>query len=324
MMNTHTFAEPPLPNLSGPPVRAVLDTDTYNEMDDQVALTYTLLSKDRISLEACYAAPFVNVRAANPEIGMVRSYEEILNVLNLLGENLNNQVFHGSRRYMESPDTPVRSPAVDDLIARAMEGTSPLYVMAIAAPTNIASALVLEPRLRERIVVIWLGGHPYSWPTSADEFNMRQDPAASRVLFDSGVPLVHLPCKNVAEHLRTTIYEFDHYLARRNPLCTYLQNLLKEYVQRKELLSKPVWDIAAPAFLIQPAWIPTVVQPCPILTKDLGWQQDDSRHPVRIATDALRDPIFADLFAKLQAARIQHSAVPVEIMPLDEKLEVGR
>jgi len=38
-------------------VRAVLDTDTYNEIDDQFALVQALLSPDRIALEAVYAAP---------------------------------------------------------------------------------------------------------------------------------------------------------------------------------------------------------------------------------------------------------------------------
>ena len=33
----------------------VLDTDTYNEVDDQFALAYALRSEDRIDLEAVYA-----------------------------------------------------------------------------------------------------------------------------------------------------------------------------------------------------------------------------------------------------------------------------
>jgi hypothetical protein len=33
----------------------VLDTDTYNEIDDQFAVTYGLLSPERLSVEALYA-----------------------------------------------------------------------------------------------------------------------------------------------------------------------------------------------------------------------------------------------------------------------------
>jgi hypothetical protein len=38
----------------------VLDTDTYNEIDDQFALAHTLLSQEWVQLEAIYAAPLDN------------------------------------------------------------------------------------------------------------------------------------------------------------------------------------------------------------------------------------------------------------------------
>ena len=55
----------------------VLDTDTYNEIDDQFALVYALLSPERLNVEAIYAAPFHNKRSQGPEDGMHRSYDEI-------------------------------------------------------------------------------------------------------------------------------------------------------------------------------------------------------------------------------------------------------
>ena len=58
------------------PVNMVLDTDTYNEIDDQFALVYALLS-EKLTMEAVYAAPFFNSRSSGPEDGMLRSYEEI-------------------------------------------------------------------------------------------------------------------------------------------------------------------------------------------------------------------------------------------------------
>ena len=64
--------------------RMVLDTDTYNEIDDQFALTYALLSPDKLSVEAIYAAPFHNSRSNGPGDGMEKSYEEILRLLEFL------------------------------------------------------------------------------------------------------------------------------------------------------------------------------------------------------------------------------------------------
>ncbi len=40
------------------PLRVVIDTDTANEIDDQFALTWALLSPDRLQIEALYAAPY--------------------------------------------------------------------------------------------------------------------------------------------------------------------------------------------------------------------------------------------------------------------------
>lgn len=52
----------------------VLDTDTYNEIDDQFALAYALLSGDRVDVEAIYAAPYYNDRSIEWKRVMKKSY----------------------------------------------------------------------------------------------------------------------------------------------------------------------------------------------------------------------------------------------------------
>ena len=61
----------------------VLDTDTYNEVDDQFALAYALLSPERLNVQAVYAAPFHNNRSSGPADGMQRSYDEIADILDV-------------------------------------------------------------------------------------------------------------------------------------------------------------------------------------------------------------------------------------------------
>ena len=41
-------------------VRMVIDTDTYNEIDDQFAVVHALLSPEQLTVEGIYAAPFFN------------------------------------------------------------------------------------------------------------------------------------------------------------------------------------------------------------------------------------------------------------------------
>ena len=134
----------------------IVDTDTNNEIDDQFALAYALLSPEKISVEAIYAGPFVNSRARTAAEGMEQSYEEAHRVLGLLGIEKRGHVLRGSKSFMQGPDRPVKSPAAEDLIERVMtSGGENLYVVALGAPTNVSSALVLEPKLTERVTVVW-------------------------------------------------------------------------------------------------------------------------------------------------------------------------
>lgn len=55
------------------PVDVVLDTDTYNEIDDQYALAYLIKSEEKLHLKAVYAAPFHNEKSSGPEDGMEKA-----------------------------------------------------------------------------------------------------------------------------------------------------------------------------------------------------------------------------------------------------------
>ena len=57
-----------LQNLSVPTgtVDCVLDTDTYNEIDDQYALSL-MMKSEKCHVRAIYAAPFFNNNSASPE-----------------------------------------------------------------------------------------------------------------------------------------------------------------------------------------------------------------------------------------------------------------
>ena len=148
-------------------IDVVLDTDTYNELDDQFALSYMMKNSDKLNVKALYAAPFLNDKSVSPKDGMEKSYDEILKLLTLLKrEDLKSVTFKGSETYLTDEDKPVLSPAAEDLAKRAMDYTpeKPLYVVAIGAITNVASALLLKPEIRDRIVLVWLGGNALHWP----------------------------------------------------------------------------------------------------------------------------------------------------------------
>lgn len=280
-------------------VEIVLDTDTANEIDDQFALAYAMLSKT-VDVKAVYAAPFHNANSSGPADGMDQSYDELVHILDLLEHPHPERIaYRGATGYLD--DGPIDSSATEDLIERARDRQieNPLYVVAIGAPTNVAAAIEQAPEIIEHIVVVWLGGHPHGWHT-ADEFNLGQDLRASRVLFDSGVPLVHIPCKNVAEQIRTTVAELEPHLSENGPLSEYLLEIVTELEPDREIWSKVIWDLAPIAYLIDHEWVPTHVVHSPRLTDDIRYSRDTSRHLIRVGMDARRDRILEDFLGALK------------------------
>ena len=301
--------QPALRQLLGipsPKHQVVIDTDTYNEIDDQYAVAYALLSPEHMNVEAVYAAPYLNDRSTSAGDGMEKSYQEILRILKFLRRQAGGFAYRGSDRFLAGAGKPVESAAARDLIAKALQPREkPLYVLTIGAPTNVSSAILLEPGIKEKIVVVWLGGATHEWP-SAREFNLQQDIHASRVLFDSGVALVQIPTRNVSEHLRTTLPEAERFLRGKGRLCDYLYEQFVGYYEKHTAnrpqpypWSKVIWDISTVAWLIEPKWAPSRLVPSPVLNDDFTYSQKPGRHLMRVATGMNRDAIFFDLFQKL-------------------------
>lgn len=292
-----------LERLQGPrrKVRMVLDTDTYNEIDDQFAVVYALLSPESMSVEAIYAAPFWNKKSKGPADGMYKSYEEILRLLQRLNVSPEGFVFQGSPGFLGNGVTAYDTDAARDLIRRALKSPEddPLYVVAIGAITNVASAILLEPEIIKHIVVVWLGGQPWHWPDTC-EFNLGQDICAARVVFDSGVPLVQIPCSGVASHLLTTVPELERHVKGKGAIGDYLFQIFTDYHADHYAWAKEIWDISAVAWLINSDWLPSELVHSPIVTDQKTYSLDHRRHFIRMVRMLYRNPIFADLFRKLE------------------------
>jgi len=285
-------------------VRMVLDTDTYNEIDDQFALCYAFLSKEKLQMEAVYAAPYFNSRSTSAGDGMEKSYQEILRLLKMLGKSPEGFAFRGSDRYLEDISRPIRSDAALDLVKKAMASSpeNPLYVVTVGCITNISSALLIEPKIIENIVIVWLGGNSLYWPHQK-EFNLMQDVLAARVVLNSGVPLVIMPCANVVSHFHTTIPELKYYLQGKNKLSDYLLNTTIEFSGGHDTWSKVIWDVTAVAWLVNSSWLPTNLEHSPVMTDQVTYSIDHTRHFIRMATSLNRDAIFRDLFGKLSGQK---------------------
>ena len=280
-------------------VRMVLDTDTFNEIDDQFALVYALLSPESVEVEALYAAPFYNKNSIGPADGMEKSYLEILKILKLMSRE-NVPVYRGSAAYLPQEGGFVESDAARNLVERAMasDPEDPLYVVAIGCITNIASAILMEPAIAERIVIVWLGGHSFAWPHTR-EFNLSQDIVAARVVFDCGAPVVLLPCGGVVSHLHTSLSEVRDYVLPTGPVGEYLFETFRSSSNDHFAYTRIIWDMSTIAWLVNPEWTFSHLVPSPRISDDARWIKDRTRHPIRYIYHIYRNPVFGDLFRKL-------------------------
>ena len=294
-----------LKNLEIPtgPVDMVLDTDAYNEIDDQFAISYALHATEKLNVLALYAAPFFNNRSNSPADGMERSYQEILKLLRL--SKLECPVYRGSDRYLPDEQTPVASDAAKHLTELAMRYSpeKPLYVVAIGAITNVASALLMKPEIADNIVVVWLGGNALEWHDNI-EFNIRQDVASARVVFASGAPLVMLPCLGVVSAFTSTEPELTYWLKGKNELCDYLvQHTVEaanEYA-KGSVWSRVIWDVTTVGWLLNDGrrFMLDKLIPTPIPEYDHHYAQDPRRPLCRYVYHINRDALMGDLFAHI-------------------------
>lgn len=284
-------------------VDMVLDTDAYNEIDDQFAISYALHATEKLNVLALYAAPFFNDRSNSPADGMERSYQEILKLLRL--SKLECPVYRGSDRYLPDEQTPVASDAAKHLTELAMRYSpeKPLYVVAIGAITNVASALLMKPEIADNIVVVWLGGNALEWHDNI-EFNIRQDVASARVVFASGAPLVMLPCLGVVSAFTSTEPELTYWLKGKNDLCDYLvQHTVEaanEYAKGR-VWSRVIWDVTTVGWLLNDGrrFMLDKLIPTPIPEYDHHYAQDPRRPLCRYVYHINRDALMGDLFAHI-------------------------
>ena len=277
-------------------INVILDTDTYNECDDQFALAYMLLSQDRFNIEAITVAPYHHDNDISIEEGQEKSYQEILKICNWLNFDTENKVFKGSNGYIENGYNETNE-AVEKIIEIAKKNEK-TYIMAIGAITNIALAIKKAPDIINKIEIVWLGGHSPICDNNK-EFNFRQDVQAIKEIFESKAKLTIIPCKGVASNLKISIYELEHYLKEKNELCNYLCSRFYNDEIHGIKTRRIIWDISVVAYLINKEWFEEKEMDCPEINKDLSYSFNKNDRKIKFVTYLNSDKIYEDLFNKI-------------------------
>ena len=171
--------------------RIIIDTDAKNEADDQFAVVHALLSPS-LDVRGIVAAHF----GTRSPSSMLDSRAEVDLLLELMDRTGSVTVANGADRALPDPHTPLPSPGSRLIIDEALASDDRLFIAFLGPLTDMASALLEEPAIAERdIVVVWVGGPPYGdvvpvhWP----EFNLGNDIHAANVVFDSDLTVWQVP-----------------------------------------------------------------------------------------------------------------------------------
>ena len=284
----------------------ILDTDMANEIDDQFALCYLIKSLDEINLQAITIAPFSNsgyAKTKTIEEGTNLSFETTCKILDMLKTSkYKNVVYKGAISYsFENKDL---NPATSKIIELAKQNEH-TTIIAIGAITNVALAIYHAPEIVNKIDIIWLGGNSFLSDLN-NEFNFRQDVEAVRTVFNSGVELTVIPCRNVASNLSTTIYELEHYLLGLGKigkyLCEVFKNCKKAYRKAPNDTigeSKTLWDISAVAYFLNKDWFKTTQISCPEILDNTAYKYTIDKHLITFVSDLNRHEIYKDFFIKM-------------------------
>ena len=276
-------------------VRVIIDTDAACEADDPYAIVQALLSP-KLIVKGIIAEHF---REAG---SMEKSYDEIATIMDCM--QMDTPFFYGQKGPL-SQDNEI-SEGVQFIIDEAMrEDEKPLFVLCQGAITNVAMALKSEPRIMDRMTVIWIGTHGEA-PVTAPfrEFNAGNDVEAANLFLGGGGDIWLVPST-----VYTTILIGIAELKRRVRPCGKIGEHLYENLIKYNFSEGAGWtkgeswslgDSPAAALALNPECGHVHYAPAPYIAEDTSSEVRDGQPRVRIYTDVDSRYILEDMIAKLE------------------------
>lgn len=309
-----------IPPTAAPRTRVIIDNDFSGDPDDLFQLVHHLLSPgtDIRLIVASHLRPGdpfdPSERTAQNAAAVVRD------VFARMGLTSTDVIVEGSDDALVDRATPQPAPAVDAIIAEALRDdvTTPLYYVAGGGLTDLASAVLTEPRIAERMTVVWIGGREHDGlavpPPGAMpvEYNLLIDPIAGQVVFnDSALPIWQVP-RDVYRQCLVSDAELRLRVASSGPLGRHLYDEVAQVftmvaahtggaAETYALGDSPLVLLTSLQSVFEPD--PTssryVVRPTPELTDAGTYVASDRARPLRVYTWVDTRLMFEDFFLKL-------------------------
>ena len=286
----------------------ILSTDTGCEIDDQWAIIHMLTRPDLDVLAIISAhAPSLPPPAAHS------TYLVLLDVVeNRLKMKVHPPIFEGASLPLADPKTPRSNAGVDFIIesSKKFSKDNRLDVLAIGAATDVASAILKDPTIVDRIRVFGMGFK--SWSQGGDEFNVLNDVKAWQVILDSEVP-VAIGCGDVARaSLSLSLDQARDLVSSHGPIGNWLWKQFEAFYWRqikplrKDDFSRPwiIWDEISMAYLL--GMTEQHVYPRPVLRDDLKFDHPRTDRTITWVTDVDEKRFWADFLQRIDTYQRTH------------------
>lgn len=285
-------------------VRLIIDSDAANETDDQVVIAHALLSPTFIvrGLVAAHFSPHSASPVGSVEESMEASYQEMGNLLRIMGLEGCFPVRRGAASPSTDPALGVHSPGADLIIQEALaDDARPLFVVFLGPLTDLAAAYLKEPGIAKRLTAVWIGGAAY--PEGGPEYNQDGDRLAARIVMESDIRLWQLP-RPVYRLARFGMAEAAEKIGRQGELGRFLFSRIDRFVSRFPPLTEffQFSDDGAVVVLLQQPWIGDFDElPAPSITARGYYELNRENRPIRVYRSFDQRAGLEDLFAKLAA-----------------------
>ena len=297
--------------------RVILSMDTANEVDDALAIVHALLTP-QFDVKGIVVAHFrIKPEDASWRNPLEMSVAETKRVFEKAGFMDRVPIVRGAAEPMIDDKTPQDSEGARFIISEALKDDKrPLFVCCGGPLTDVASAILLEPSITNRLTVTWSGGGAY--PNGGGEYNWSSDPHSVNTVFSSLAPVWQFP-SDVYSLVRVTSARLALNMRPCGEIGRYLFDTMMAYNEAKRNERWPRgedWtDGDAPfigALLDQNRRTNLYdMRPAPFVNPKNGRYSEPPtpNRPIRVYTKIDGETIIEDFFAKLALAYGEKSTI---------------
>ena len=277
--------------------RIILNTDAKNEADDQYTIVHALLTPT-FDFHGIIPAHFGSIKS---KTSLRDSHDEVMKILDLMNLKDRVRVEPGAEGSMPDEKTPMASAGARLIIEEGMkDDPRPLYVAFLGPLTDMAAALLMEPRLNERnICVVWIGGG--QWPVGGREYNLSNDIHAANVVMKSKVQLWQIPM-SVYRMMAVSYAELMERVYERGAIGKYLVEQLIDWnlrVHAGPIEHRSLGDTPALSVILNPNGGISEWLPAPEFNSLMNYVHTGANRPIKVYHSIDVRYILEDFYAKL-------------------------